>query len=139
MAKYIFVTGGVVSGLGKGITAASLGRLLKQRGFKVASQIDARTVMDHAGAEKLLGRGDMLYKAVNDPEPVRVPGAFLSDEEAEKLADACSDQNVFYPQVESFDVSDGEGDEDGEGGGKDLGYLGGGMPRAFDLGGAAPL
>ena len=38
MAKYIFVTGGVVSGLGKGITAASLGRLLKQRGFKVAAQ-----------------------------------------------------------------------------------------------------
>lgn len=36
--KYIFVTGGVVSGLGKGITAASLGRLLKARGFKVASQ-----------------------------------------------------------------------------------------------------
>ena len=102
--------------------------------FKVASQIDARTVMDHAGAEKLLGRGDMLYKAVNDPEPVRVHGAFLSDEEAEKLADACSDQNVFYPQVESFDVSDGEGDEDGEGGGKDLGKL-----DKLDLGGAAPL
>ena len=37
-AKYIFVTGGVVSGLGKGITAASMGRLLKQRGFKVAAQ-----------------------------------------------------------------------------------------------------
>ena len=36
--KYIFVTGGVVSGLGKGITAASLGRLLKQRGMKVAAQ-----------------------------------------------------------------------------------------------------
>ena len=38
MAKYIFVTGGVVSGLGKGITAASLGRLLKCRGLKIASQ-----------------------------------------------------------------------------------------------------
>ena len=38
MAKYIFVTGGVVSGLGKGITAASLGRLLKSRGLKVAAQ-----------------------------------------------------------------------------------------------------
>ena len=38
MTKYIFVTGGVVSGLGKGITAASLGRLLKCRGYKVASQ-----------------------------------------------------------------------------------------------------
>jgi len=71
--------------------------------------------MDHAGAEKLLGRGDMLYKAVNDPDPVRVHGAFLSDEEAERLADACSDQNVFYPQVESFDVSGGE-DGDDEGG-----------------------
>ena len=38
MTKYIFVTGGVVSGLGKGITAASLGRLLKMRGLKVAAQ-----------------------------------------------------------------------------------------------------
>ncbi|MBR3228027.1 MAG: hypothetical protein IKF68_05735, partial [Erysipelotrichaceae bacterium] len=38
MCKFIFVTGGVVSGLGKGITAASLGRLLKERGLKVASQ-----------------------------------------------------------------------------------------------------
>ena len=38
MTKHVFVTGGVVSGLGKGITAASLGRLLKMRGYKVASQ-----------------------------------------------------------------------------------------------------
>ena len=38
MTKYIFVTGGVVSGLGKGITAASLGRLLKSRGLKIAAQ-----------------------------------------------------------------------------------------------------
>ena len=107
----------------KVITGIIKANLPTRISFKVASQIDARTVMDHAGAEKLLGRGDMLYKAVNDPEPVRVHGAFLSDEEAEKLADACSDQNVFYPQVESFDVSEGEGDEDGEGGGKDLGKL----------------
>lgn len=83
--------------------------------FKVASQVDARTVMDHAGAEKLLGRGDMLFKAVNAPDPIRVHGAFLSDEEAEKLADACSNQNVCYPQLESFDVEgeDGMDDEDG--------------------------
>ena len=40
MSKFIFVTGGVVSGLGKGITAASLGRLLKCRGLKIASQKD---------------------------------------------------------------------------------------------------
>lgn len=83
--------------------------------FKVASQIDARTVMDRAGAEKLLGRGDMLYKAVNDPDPVRVHGAFLSDEEAEKLADACSNQNVNYPQLETFEIIGGGDDDDGEG------------------------
>ena len=82
--------------------------------FKVASQVDARTVMDHAGAEKLLGRGDMLFKAVNAPDPVRVHGAFLSDEEAEKLADACSNQNVCYPQLETFEVEEagGEGDDE---------------------------
>jgi len=84
--------------------------------FKVASQVDARTVMDHAGAEKLLGRGDMLFKAVNAPDPVRVHGAFLSDEEAEKLADACSNQNVCYPQLETFEVEGEGGDgEDGDG------------------------
>ena len=99
----------------KVITGIIKANLPTRISFKVASQIDARTVMDHAGAEKLLGRGDMLYKAVNDPDPVRVHGAFLSDEEAERLADACSDQNVFYPQVESFDVSGGE-DGDDEGG-----------------------
>ena len=84
--------------------------------FKVASNVDARTVMDHAGAEKLLGRGDMLYKAVNAPDPIRLHGAFLSDEEAEKLADACSNQNACYPQLETFEV-EGEGGEgeDGEG------------------------
>lgn len=45
MAKYIFVTGGVVSGLGKGLTAASLGRILKQRGLKVFMQKLIRTLM----------------------------------------------------------------------------------------------
>ena len=43
--KYVFVTGGVVSGLGKGITAASLGRLLKMRGYKVTSQKFAQTIV----------------------------------------------------------------------------------------------
>lgn len=114
----------------KVITGIIKANLPTRISFKVASQIDARTVMDHAGAEKLLGRGDMLFKAVNDPDPVRVHGAFLSDEEAEKLADACSNQNVFYPQVESFDVSEGvDGDDDGEGG-KQLGKL---DPLLFDV------
>ena len=56
MTKYIFVTGGVVSGLGKGITAASLGRLLKSRGLKVAAQkldpyinVDPGTMSPYSG------------------------------------------------------------------------------------------
>lgn len=115
----------------KVITGIIKANLPTRISFKVASQIDARTVMDHAGAEKLLGRGDMLFKAVNDPDPVRVHGAFLSDEEAEKLADACSNQNVFYPQVESFDVSEGVDGEDEDGdGGKKLGKL---DPLLFDV------
>lgn len=96
----------------KVITGIIKANLPTRISFKVASQIDARTIMDHSGAEKLLGRGDMLYKAVNAPDPERVHGAFLSDDEAEKLADACSNQNVNYPQLASFDVEGG--DEDSE-------------------------
>lgn len=83
--------------------------------FKVASQIDARTVMDRAGAEKLLGRGDMLFRATEDPEPHRVHGAFLSDSEAEKLADVCANQNVCYPKIESFDLESEESGDDPQG------------------------
>lgn len=74
--------------------------------FKVASQVDSRTVMDRAGAEKLLGRGDMLYRSGEDPEPCRVHGGFLTDEEVEKLADACSKQNVHYERLETFEIDD---------------------------------
>lgn len=85
--------------------------------FKVASQVDSRTVMDRAGAEKLLGRGDMLYRSGEDPEPSRVHGGFLTDEEVEKLADACANQNVHYERLETFDIDDpAEMGEEGEGG-----------------------
>ncbi len=73
--------------------------------FKVASHIDARTVLDHAGAEKLLGRGDMLFRSIDDPEPIRVHGAFLTDNDAEKVALACSEQDVHYPQLSSFVIA----------------------------------
>lgn len=76
--------------------------------FKVASHIDARTVLDHAGAEKLLGRGDMLFRSIDDPEPVRVHGAFLTDTDAEQVAKACSEQDVHYPQLSSFQVASAE-------------------------------
>lgn len=53
--------------------------------FAVSSQVDSRTIIDHMGAEKLLGRGDMLYLPVEKPMPQRIQGAFLSDSEAESV------------------------------------------------------
>ena len=51
--------------------------------FAVMSQIDSRTILDSVGAEKLLGRGDMLYMPIDKPKPSRVQGAFLNDQEIE--------------------------------------------------------
>ena len=53
--------------------------------LKVASQVDSRTIMDTAGAEKLLGKGDMLYKSVAMPKPMRVQGCWVSDTEVERV------------------------------------------------------
>ena len=53
--------------------------------FAVSSQIDSRTILDMAGAEKLLGKGDMLFYPTGVPKPVRVQGAYVSDKEVEKI------------------------------------------------------
>ncbi len=55
--------------------------------FTVASQVDSRTIIDIAGAEKLIGRGDMLYAPVSATKPVRVQGAFVSESEVEAITD----------------------------------------------------
>ncbi len=55
--------------------------------FAVSSQIDSRTILDTVGAEKLLGKGDMLFFPSGAPKPVRVQGAFVSDDEVEKIVD----------------------------------------------------
>ena len=55
--------------------------------FAVSSQIDSRTILDSVGAEKLLGKGDMLFFPSGAPKPYRVQGAFVSDEEVEKIVD----------------------------------------------------
>ena len=55
--------------------------------FAVSSQVDSRTILDQVGAEKLLGRGDMLYQPADEGKPIRVQGAYLSDREIESLVD----------------------------------------------------
>ncbi|HWR13035.1 MAG TPA: DNA translocase FtsK [Rectinemataceae bacterium] len=90
--------------------------------FMVASKFDSRIIIDMVGAEKLLGRGDMLYSGAQDPFPVRMQGAFVSEEEVERAVAHVKtlgepeyiDDEIFYDEEEEnaepglFD--DGEGD-----------------------------
>ena len=71
--------------------------------FAVMSQIDSRTILDSVGAEKLLGRGDMLYMPIDKPKPARVQGAFLKDHEIESVVSSW--QNMGGPALPELVVS----------------------------------
>ncbi|MCP3739153.1 DNA translocase FtsK [Rossellomorea sp. BNER] len=68
--------------------------------FAVSSQTDSRTILDSGGAEKLLGKGDMLFMPVGASKPTRVQGAFLSDDEVEEIVDFVIDQQKAQYQEE---------------------------------------
>jgi len=73
--------------------------------FAVSSQIDSRTILDNAGAEKLLGRGDMLYSPLGSTKPSRVQGCFVSDEEVEAVTDFVKGRHTFeYDQSIMEDI-----------------------------------
>ena len=82
--------------------------------FAVSSQIDSRTILDMAGAEKLLGKGDMLFYPTGVPKPVRVQGCFVSDKEVEKIVSFLKkDGEATYNEeiiekIEKANVSDKE-------------------------------
>lgn len=79
--------------------------------FAVSSQVDSRTILDMAGAEKLLGKGDMLYYPAGAPKPRRVQGAFVSDSEVEAVVQFTKSQAL--PEF-SEDVFDGEAEHSSE-------------------------
>ncbi|MDU5262593.1 MAG: DNA translocase FtsK, partial [Clostridium celatum] len=68
--------------------------------FAVSSGTDSRTILDQVGAEKLLGRGDMLYYPIGENKPVRVQGAFISEEEVENVVEFIkqSDEDIDYSE-----------------------------------------
>lgn len=68
--------------------------------FAVSSAIDSRTILDGGGAEKLLGKGDMLFYPSGFPKPVRVQGAFVSDEEVNAVVDFITQQNIAQYDTE---------------------------------------
>ena len=91
--------------------------------FAVSSGTDSRTILDENGAEKLLGRGDMLFKPIDENHPVRLQGSFISDDDVEHIVNFIKAQaDADYD--ESFDpgeVSENEGEfSDGESGGDPL-------------------
>ena len=76
--------------------------------FSVSSQVDSRTILDIGGAEKLLGRGDMLYIPVGKSKPIRVQGAFLSDTEVERVVNHCVEQQKASYQEDMIPDQDPE-------------------------------
>ncbi|HVL44055.1 MAG TPA: DNA translocase FtsK 4TM domain-containing protein [Acidovorax sp.] len=87
--------------------------------FQVSSKIDSRTILDQMGAESLLGMGDMLYMASGTGLPIRVHGAFVSDEEVHRVVSYLKEQGEpdYIEGVLEGGTVDGEGDLSGDGGG----------------------
>ena len=78
--------------------------------FAVSSQIDSRTILDMGGAEKLLGKGDMLFLPMGESIPTRIQGAFVSEEEIEKLVNyTISQQKAVYDETLTVDKSGDSG------------------------------
>ncbi len=67
--------------------------------FKTSGQVDAKIILDKIGSEKLLGKGDMLYKGVENPDPIRLHGCLTRDADTMALIRACADQFVKYDRI----------------------------------------
>jgi DNA segregation ATPase FtsK/SpoIIIE, S-DNA-T family len=76
--------------------------------FQTASKVDSRTILDANGAEKLLGRGDMLFSTPGQAEPVRIHGAYISGEETERLVEFICQQEYRTKAIETFEKSESE-------------------------------
>lgn len=89
--------------------------------FAVASQIDSRTILDMGGAEKLLGKGDMLYKPMGENVPIRIQGNFISDDEIERVIAYVSKEQVaqYDESITKANSSSGSSGEGPGGGGTD--------------------
>jgi S-DNA-T family DNA segregation ATPase FtsK/SpoIIIE len=80
--------------------------------FMVASKTDSRIIIDMVGAEKLLGRGDMLYASATDPFPIRMQGAFISEEEVERAVEHV--KTLGEPEYIDDEIFIDDEDEEGE-------------------------
>ncbi len=72
--------------------------------FAVSSHIDSRTILDTGGAEKLLGKGDMLYHPMGLPKPIRIQGTFISDDEIKRVVENIKEQQIETKNMEQTDI-----------------------------------
>ena len=91
--------------------------------FAVSSYTDSRTILDMGGAEKLLGKGDMLYSPIGMNKPMRVQGTFISEEDVARLVDYCCDQAAPKFSDEAVAAADKEVGESGSAIDEDLDEL----------------
>lgn len=80
--------------------------------FAVSSNTDSRTILDAGGAEKLLGKGDMLYYPMGASKPIRVQGAFISDDEVEKLVEFVKQESEAVYDEDVLEIVEKSGSED---------------------------
>ena len=108
-----------------GVIKANIGSRIA---FAVTSGVDSKTILDHVGAEKLLGKGDMLYAPMSAPQPVRGQGAFLSDQEVERVVDCLkTTYGSMYDESIIKDIDRvTQGDEQAQGGASSGGSSSGG-------------
>ena len=105
------------------ITGVIKANLPSRIAFQVASQVDSRTIIDHKGAETLIGRGDMLFTPPGTSRLVRAQGAFVADEEVQTLVDFLKENNdpPNYAHEVQARIDRAAREEDDEGDGDDLG------------------
>ncbi|MEK7553544.1 MAG: DNA translocase FtsK 4TM domain-containing protein [Patescibacteria group bacterium] len=116
------------------ITGLIKANITSRIALQVASQIDSRTILDSAGAEKLLGGGDMLFVSSELSKPKRIQGAYVSEEEIKKVADFIRDKNSGIKNEEVvFENGKNNDNENGDEGGKDVFERYGGFDEEDEL------
>lgn len=104
------------------ITGLIKANITSRVAFSVASQVDSRTILDMAGAEDLLGGGDMLYMTASLPKPKRIQAPFMSEKEVRRVVDFLKNQSgpveyqtdILEKPQKALGVGGGGGDEDGD-------------------------
>ncbi len=97
------------------ITGTIKANIASRIGFTVSSQIDSRTILDQAGAERLIGKGDMLFMPIDASKPLRIQGCYVSEKEIQNLCNFWREQEKPAYVLTPIQTDAGDGSDRGEG------------------------